>query len=170
MDTFRIIGSFDQEHLERWILEQKRKLASPWKIAGHSFIVFQKDKPPYVYKSLANVHVDSIKDLFMKFPDSFILCVVSEVFIVYSKPKHAEKIFPTQPLFENKELRNIVITNDVDNWKFSILGGIMTNKYSFSTEKIFLSEDDVFQTDDFITLDFANKRIISKLIDYDYIA
>lgn len=170
MDTFRIIGSFDLEHLERWILEQKRKLASPWKIAGHAFIVFQKNNPPYIYKSLANVHVDSIKDLFSKFPNSFIMCIISEVFIVYSKPKHAEKLFPTKDLNENIELRNIHIVNDDEGWRFSITGNIVTNKYSFSTEKIFLSEDDVYQIDDNIRLDFINKKIISKLIDYDHTA
>ena len=168
MDTFRIIGSFDQEHLERWILEQKRKLASPWKIAGHAFIIFQKDNPPYIYKSLANIHVDSIQDLLTKFPDSFILCIVSEVFIYYSRPKTVEKIFPTKDLNGNSELVNIHINNDDEGWGFSITGNIMTNRHSFSTEKIFLNEKDVYQIDDNIRLDFVNKKIISKLIDYDH--
>jgi hypothetical protein len=170
MDTFRIIGSFDKEQLERWILEQKRKLSSPWKIAGHAFIIFQKDNPPYIYKSLANIHVDSVKDLLTKFPDSFILCIVSEVFISYSRPKTVEKIFPTNELNGNVELRNIHINNDDEGWRFSITGNIMTNGYSFSTERIFLSENDVYQIDDTIRLDFVNKKIISKLIDYDHAA
>ena len=170
MDTFRIIGSFDQEHLERWILEQKRKLTSPWKIAGHAFIIFQKDNPPYIYKSLANIHVDSIQDLLTKFPDSFILCIVSEVFIYYSRPKTVEKIFPTKDLNGNSELVNIHINNDDEGWRFSITGNIVTNTHSFSTEKIFLSEKDMYQIDDNIRLDFVNKKIISKLIDYDHAA
>jgi len=168
MDTFRIIGSFDQDHLESWILEQKRKLSSPWKIAGHSFIIFQKDNPPYIYKSLANVHVDSVKDLLTKFPDSFMLCIVSEVFIAYSRPKTVEKLFPIGELNGNNELMNIHINNDNEGWEFSITGSIMTNRHSFSTEKIFLNEKDVYQTDDNIRLDFVNKKIISKLIDYDH--
>ena len=44
----------------------------------------------------------------------------------------------------------------------------MTNGYSFSTERIFLSQEDMYQIDDTIRLDFVNKKIISKLIDYDH--
>jgi hypothetical protein len=169
MDTYRIIGSFDRGHLERWILEQKRKLASPWRVAGHSFIVFQKDKSPYIYKSLANIHVDSIKDLFEKFPDSFILCVISEVFIVYSRPKNADKLFPTLNLEENSELPTIKIKCENNNWNFKIVGNILTNRSTFSTENIYFEEDDMHQSDDNISLDFSKKQIITKVIYYDNI-
>jgi hypothetical protein len=93
---------------------------------------------------------------------------VSEVFIYYSRPKTVEKIFPTKDLNGNSELMNIHINNDDEGWEFSITGNIMTNRHSFSTEKIFLNEKDMYQIDDNIRLDFVNKKIISKLIDYDH--
>ena len=93
---------------------------------------------------------------------------MSEVFIAYSRPKTVEKIFPISELNGNNELMNIHINNDDEGWGFSITGSIMTNNYSFSTEKIFLSENDVYQVDDNIRLDFVNEKIISKLIDYDH--
>jgi hypothetical protein len=93
---------------------------------------------------------------------------VSEVFISYSRPKTVEKLFPIGDLNENIELRNIHINNDNEGWRFSITGNIMTNSHSFSTENIFLSENDMYQIDDNIRLDFVNKKIISKLIEYDH--
>ena len=170
MDVFKIVGSFDPDHLERWILEQKRRLNSPWKIAGHCFLVFQKDQEPYVYKSLANVHVDSVKDLFSKFPESFIVCIISEVYIVYTKPKNAKELFPKESLENNQEIKNFKIDYIDNEWKFSVTGNLLTNKTTFSTENIFFNDNDVYQTDDTIILDFTNKHIITKLVDYDYIA
>lgn len=165
MDSNKIIGSFNPEHLELWILEQKRRLSSPWKIAGHTFLLFgSNNDSPYVYRSLANVHVDSIADLDKKFPNSFMVLIISEVFSVYGKPKLATQLFPTTELVDNNELKHCLISKLDTGWNFSFQKRIYLNDTTFSSENVYFTEKDFEYDRDNIKLNFDEKKIISDVI------
>ena len=165
MDSHKIIGSFNTEHLELWILEQRRRLSSPWKIAGHTFLLFESNNDhPYVYRSLANVHVDSVADLDKKFPNSFIVLIISEVFSVYGKPKLSTQLFPTMDLVDNNELKYCTVSKLDTGWNFSFNKRIYLNDTTFSSENVYLTGNDFEYDRDSIKLNFDEKKIISDVI------
>lgn len=172
MFNYRFIGSFNTKHLERWVLEHKQRFFNTWKIAGHSIILFHKTEPPVVYKSLADIHVDSISDLKNKFPNRFFFIVVLDSLTLYSKPQHIDLIYPTKSLENNLEIPKFQILKDSEgNLKFNIDSIHYANEQTFSSENIYLEKTDkITDTHDSLLINFDKNTVESSIISYTDIA
>jgi hypothetical protein len=167
MYTYKLIGSFKSNHLESWINENARRLHSQWKIAGHAIIKFHPSRAvPFVYKSIGNIHIDSIADLEKKFPNNFTLIVISETLSAYNKPTNTDVIYPFRDVYYTKDIPNFECFIDTDKLKFNIERAHWINDYTFTTENTFLDNSDrITETRDVVEVDFDNRKLISSIID-----
>lgn len=167
MYTYRFIGSFNTAHINQWILENKRRLRGSWKISGHAIMQFNPDiDRPRIYKSLADIHPDSIPDLDSKFPDHFFFIMLTENLSLYGKPTNISEIYPKEDLLNNTEIPNLKFYKDADGlWNFDVASAHWANSETFTSENIYLDDaDKITETYDILTLDFDNKKIISSII------
>lgn len=167
MYTYRFIGSFNTGHLNQWILENKRRLRGSWKINGHAIMQFRPELDrPRLYKSLADIHADSIPDLDKKFPGHFFFIMLSESISMYGKPTTVDSIYPKEDLINNREIPNLrFYKNSEGLWTFDLEMSHWANSETFTSENIFLDDaDNITETRDTITLDFINRQIQSSII------
>ncbi len=167
MYTYRFIGSFNTGPLNQWILENKRRLRGSWKINGHAIMQFRPEYDrPRLYKSLTDIHPDSIPDLDRKFPGHFFFIMLSESVSMYGRPTDVGSIYPRTDLVNNNEIPNLRFYQDLEgNWKFDLEMAHWANSETFTSENIYLDDaDNINETKDTITLDFNNKKIISSII------
>jgi hypothetical protein len=167
MYTYKIIGSFSPEHLTTWVTENTKRLHSQWKVFGHAIIKFHPSRAvPFVYKSLSNIHVDSIADLEQKFPQHFTLVVIQESMSMYGRPTTNEVIYPVGDVYYTNNIENFTCYIDTDKLKFDISMAHWKNDQTFTTENIFLEDSDrITETKDTIEIDFNNKKLISSIIE-----
>tara|TARA_B110000503_G_scaffold130619_1_gene204218 strand:- start:444 stop:965 length:522 start_codon:yes stop_codon:yes gene_type:complete len=167
MFTYKLIGSFNLDHLKSWITENKKRLGSPWKVLGHCIIQFHPDREtPIVYKTLGNIHYDSIDHLEGINPNHFWFIVLTESISMYGRPDTVDAVFPVDTIFNNKEIpysmcyiKNNMLTFDIERMHW-------INDETFTTENIYLDKSDrITETYDTITIDFFNKKIISSIIE-----
>ncbi len=167
MYTYRFIGSFNTGHLNQWILENKKRLRGSWKITGHAIMQFRPEQDrPRLYKSLADIHPDSIPDLDKKFPGHFFFIMLSESVSMYGRPTTVNAIYPREDLINNTEIPSLRFYKDSEgDWKFDLEMAHWANSETFTSENIYLDDaDNINETKDTITLDFNNKKIISSII------
>ena len=167
MYTYKLVGSFNPEHLETWVNENKKRLHSHWKVVAHAIIKFHPNRAvPYVYKSLSHVHPDTIKDLEQKFPGHFTVIVLQEVMTMYTRLTDISQAYPTKDVHYAEEIPNFTCYIDVDKLKFNVEMAHWINDQTFTTENIFLEDTDrITETRDTIEIDFDNKKLISSIID-----
>lgn len=167
MYTYRFIGSFNTGHLNQWILENKRRLRGSWKIVGHAIMQFRPEQDrPRLYKSLADIHPETIPDLDRKFPGHFFFIMLSEAVSMYGRPTNVDLIYPREDLLNNTEIPNLRFYKDSEGlWKFDLDMSHWANTETFTSENIFLDDaDNITETRDTITLDFTNRQIQSSII------
>jgi hypothetical protein len=135
-------------------------------MCGHAIMQFWEDQEPSIYKTLGGIHHISLKHLEELQPGGFFVAVIQESFSYYSRPKDSKLIFPKTSISENSEIPGITFDCGPGFLKMKIKPSHQINEETVTTEPIYFGPNDTLtDTGDTITVDFANRKLISSIIE-----